>query len=213
MRLLDAFFQAGLPVLRGEGLLLRLPKSGDYEAWRDLRDASRRFLTPWEPSWSADELTRRAFRIRLLRYRQDARERSGYTFFVFDGDGRTLYGGVTIGLIRRGVAQCCTLGYWMGEAHAGAGIMSRAVEVLKPFVFDVESLHRIEAACLPSNARSIGLLEKSGFRREGYLRNYLKIAGSWEDHYLYSLLAEDWTRSGATSSTDSAAAGKDAASA
>ena len=72
--------------------------------------------------------------------------------------------------------------------------MHRAIETLKPFVFDVEGLHRIEAACLPANARSIRLLEKSGFRREGYLHKYLKIAGAWEDHHLYSLLAEDWMR-------------------
>lgn len=211
MRFLDALLTPGLPIIRGDGVLLRLPRGRDYEGWRTLREASRRFLTPWEPLWTADELSRSAYRIRLLRYRQDARERSGYTFFVFDPAGRTLYGGVTVGQIRRGVAQSCTLGYWMGETHAGTGIMSRAVEALKPFVFDVESLHRIEAACLPSNARSIRLLEKSGFRREGYLRNYLKIAGAWEDHYIYSLLAEDWTRSGTTSSTDPASAGTDPA--
>ena len=207
MRLLDALLGPGLPTLSGDGIRLRLPRARDYEGWRALRQDSRNFLTPWEPSWTADELSRTAFRIRLMRYRQDARERSGYTFFIVDPSENTLYGGVTVGQIRRGVAQSCTLGYWMGEAHAGRGIMFRAVEALKPFVFDVEGLHRMEAACLPSNVRSIRLLEKSGFRREGYLQKYLKIAGSWEDHYLYSLLAEDWTRSGTTSRIDPATAG------
>lgn len=196
MRLFDALFSPAYPSIPGDGVLLRMPIGRDYESWRALRHASRQFLVPWEPLWTSDELSRKAFRIRLMRYRQEARERSGYTFFLFDPSGRTLYGGVTIGLIRRGVAQSCTLGYWMGEPYAGSGLMHRAVEALKPFVFDVEGLHRMEAACLPSNARSIRLLEKSGFRREGYLQKYLKIAGSWEDHYLYSLLAEDWTRSG-----------------
>ena len=194
MRLFDVFSGPPLPTLRGEDLLLRLPRSRDYETWRTLRQASRQFLSPWEPSWTSDELSRQAFSLRLLRYRRDARERAGYSFFLFDGSARTLYGGVTIGLIRRGVSQSCTLGYWMGEAHAGKGHMQRAIEALKPFVFDVEGLHRIEAACLPTNQRSIRLLEKSGFRREGYLQKYLKIAGVWEDHHLYSLLAEDWMR-------------------
>lgn len=185
---------------------MRLPRGRDYESWRAVRHESRRFLTPWEPLWTEEELSRRSYRTRLTRARQEARERSGYTFFVLDAAGRTVQGGVTIGQIRRGVSQSCTLGYWMGEPHAGRGLMHRAVELLKPFVFDVEGLHRVEAACLPTNARSIRLLEKSGFRREGYLHKYLKIAGSWEDHYLYSILAEDWARSGTTSPSPSAAA-------
>ena len=69
------------------------------------------------------------------------------------------------------------------------------IEQMKLFAFDVHRLHRIEAACLPRNKRSIGLLEKCGFVREGHLRSYLKIAGRWEDHYLYSLLAEEWSSS------------------
>ncbi|BDA83107.1 GCN5 family N-acetyltransferase [Aureimonas sp. SA4125] len=194
MRLFDVFSGPPLPTVRGDGVLLRLPRRRDYEAWRSLRQASRDFLAPWEPSWTSDELSRQAFSLRMLRYRRDARERASYSFLLFDGSGTTLHGGVTVGLVRRGVAQSCTLGYWMGEAYAGKGHMHRAIEALKPFVFDIEGLHRVEAACLPSNQRSICLLEKSGFRREGYLRQYLKIAGAWEDHYLYSLLADDWMR-------------------
>lgn len=197
MGFLDRWLTPTLPQIESDGVVLRLPEERDFEPWRRLREASRSFLTPWEPLWTPDELSRRAYRQRLLRYRQDARERSAYTFFLFEAATGTLLGGITVGQIRRGVAQSCTLGYWMGEAHAGAGWMHRAVEGLKPFIFEVEGLHRIEAACLPSNERSIRLLEKSGFRREGYLRNYLKIAGHWEDHHLYSHLAEDRTRPGA----------------
>ncbi|WP_062221986.1 MULTISPECIES: GNAT family N-acetyltransferase [unclassified Aureimonas] len=183
------------PVLNGPGILLRMPRPGDYERWRALREESRAFLTPWEPSWSPGELSRPAFRLRLSRYRRDARERGSYTFFVFDPTGQVLYGGLTLGRIQRGVAQSATLGYWMGERHAGRGIMSRAVRTICIFAFEIEGLHRVEAACVPRNGRSIGLLESCGFRREGHLRQYLKIAGVWEDHLLYSLLAEDWAAS------------------
>ena len=192
---LDWVQASSQPVLSGPGILLRMPRRGDYERWRELREASRAFLTPWEPSWSGSELSRTAFRLRLSRYRRDARERSSFTFFVFDPSGETLYGGLTLGRIQRGVAQAGTLGYWMGERHAGRGIMSRAVRTISIFAFEIEGLHRIEAACVPSNARSIALLESCGFRREGHLRRYLKIAGVWEDHLLYSLLAEDWAAS------------------
>lgn len=199
MRLLDWFSGSSAPVLEGEGLVLRLPRGSDYRRWRELREESRAFLTPWEPAWTEDELTPKAYRYRLARYRQEARARSGYTFLIFNEDGRTLLGGLTLGLIRRGVAQTGTLGYWMGERHAGAGHMSRAVRLVTRYAFQTEGLHRLEAACLPSNAASNALLTKSGFRREGHLRKYLMIAGRWEDHYLYALLAEDWSSSPAKS--------------
>ncbi len=192
MGLLDALLAPARPVLAGSRVGLRMPRMRDHESWSRVRNESRDFLQPWEPTWTADELSRRAFRLRLARYAQEARERSGFTFFLVDLASDEPLGGATIGQIRRGVAQSCTLGYWMGERHAGRGLMREAVGLLQGFVFEVENLHRIEAACLPTNARSIALLERTGFRREGYLRKYLRIAGEWEDHHLYSLVAEDW---------------------
>jgi len=69
--------------------------------------------------------------------------------------------------------------------------MTEAVRAVVPFVFGTLRLHRIEAACLPHNAASTRLLEKVGFQREGYARRYLCIAGAWQDHVLYALVAED----------------------
>lgn len=192
MRLLDWAQASARPSLTGRGVSLRLPRASDYPQWRELRETSRDFLTPWEPLWSEVELSRAAYRLRLRRYRRDARDRASYTFFVFDESGTRLQGGLTLGRIQRGVAQSATLGYWMGAPFAGRGVMARAVEAVCIFAFEVERLHRIEAACLPKNERSTRLLEKSGFRLEGHLRDYLKIAGVWEDHHLYSLLIDDW---------------------
>ena len=196
MGLIDHFSRPSVPALTGEGVLLRMPRRSDFPAWRSLREDSRQFLTPWEPVWSEEELAWPSFRRRIARYNNEARDGSGYSFFIFDEAGVTLLGGVTLGHIRRGVAQAATLGYWMGERFSSKGHMRRAVEAVKLFAFEIEGLHRIEAACLPSNQRSIRLLERAGFSREGYLRAYLKIAGTWEDHCLYALLAEEWSRSG-----------------
>ena len=195
MGFLDHLTAAPIPSMEGSEIVLRAPRRRDFDAWANLRNDSRGFLKPWEPQWSSDELSPEAFRARLRRYEQDAREKTSYTFFMFDRSGQTLYGGTTIGHIRRGVSQNCMLGYWMGEAHAGKGLMRQAVELLKLFAFDIQGLHRMEAACLPTNQRSIGLLTACGFTREGYLRRYLKIAGRWEDHLLFGLLAEEWSRS------------------
>ena len=88
-----------------------------------------------------------------------------------------LVGGLTLANIRRGVAQAGSLGYWIGEPFARRGLMTGAVRALVPFAFGSLRLHRLEAACIPSNAASIRLLEKTGFVREGYAREYLASTG------------------------------------
>lgn len=179
------------PVVRGDGIYLRTPTLADHGEWARLRAESRGFLAPWEPIWPSDDLEKAAFRRRLRRYGRELREDAGYPFFLFRGHDHVLLGGLTLSNIRRGVTQACSMGYWMGERHAGQGYMANAVRAVIPYVFETLKLHRIEAACLPTNASSIHLLEKVGFQREGYARRYLCIAGDWRDHLLYALLAED----------------------
>lgn len=178
-----------IPTIVGEGVSLRVPQMADYQPWADMRAASRDFLKPWEPIWPADDLSRLAFRRRLKRYVRELEQDQAYPFFVF-GPANELVGGVTLSQVRRGVSQTCAIGYWMGKAHAGRGLMTAAVRALTPFVFEGLKLRRIEAACLPRNAASIRLLEKTGFEREGYARQYLCIDGLWQDHLLYALLRE-----------------------
>jgi len=165
---------------------LRVPQMGDFEEWAELREASRDFLAPWEPTWPADDLSRASFRRRLRRYAEDQRSDLAYPYFIFRNEDQKLVGGVTLTNIRRGVAQAGSLGYWMGVAYARQGYMTAAVRALVPFAFSTLKLHRIEAACIPENAASVRLLEKTGFVREGYAREYLCINGIWQDHLLYA---------------------------
>jgi ribosomal-protein-alanine N-acetyltransferase len=176
--------------IRGEGIYLRPPEMRDFEAWAGLRERSRPFLTPWEPTWAGDDLTRASFRRRLRRNAQEIENDEAYPFLIFCNDDIVL-GGLTLGQIKRGVAQATTLGYWMGEPYAGKGFMSAAVRAAIQFAFTALRLHRIEAACLPHNSVSIGLLERVGFQREGYARAYLRINGLWQDHLLLALLESD----------------------
>jgi ribosomal-protein-alanine N-acetyltransferase len=179
------------PAIEGEGLYLRQPQMSDFPEWAALRERSRSFLEPWEPIWPADDLTRGAFRRRLKRYAEDQRADHAYSFFIFRSAGNVLAGGVTLSNVRRGVAQQCSMGYWVGAPYARQGVMSCALRVLIPFCFDNLRLHRLEAACIPTNVASIRLLEKSGFQREGYARQYLCINGIWQDHLLYARLKDD----------------------
>jgi ribosomal-protein-alanine N-acetyltransferase len=179
------------PTLRGPRVFLRAPVIGDFGQWARLREQSRSFLTPWEPIWPADDLTKIAFRRRIRRYQREIRNGTGFPFFVFSPDGETLVGGLTLAQVQRGVTQSAVLGYWMGAPHAGKGLMSAAVRCVVGFAFDTLHLNRVEAACLPHNAPSIHLLEKVGFTREGYARKYLCIDGRWQDHLLFGLVRDD----------------------
>lgn len=174
--------------------MLRTPQMSDYPAWAELRAASREFLTPWEPLWATDELSRASFRRRVRHYLRDLREDVGYALFIFANSTGSLVGGLTLCNVRRGVTQSCTLGYWVGGKYAQQGYMTAAVRAVVPFVFDSLELHRLEAACLPTNTASIKLLEKTGFKREGLARRYLRINGVWQDHLLYALLDTDTRR-------------------
>lgn len=177
-------------LVRGEGLYLRPPEMGDFEAWTALRAQSRRFLTPWEPTWPSDDLTRSAFRRRVKRNQQEINNDEAYPFLLFRDDD-VLAGGLTLGQVKRGVVQAATLGYWIGEVYARQGLMSAAVRAVTCYAFATLRLHRIEASCLPHNEASRKLLERTGFAREGYARAYLRINGVWQDHLLFGLLESD----------------------
>jgi len=183
------------PLIRTQNLILRAPLAGDYSAWANLRMESREFLTPWEPVWTEDDLTRASFRLRVKRAAREIATDEAYSLFILDARSETLLGGLTLGLVRRGVAQACTLGYWMGQRHAGKGHMTEAVRGALDFAFSELALHRVEAACLPHNEPSRRLLERVGFTREGEARGYLRINGVWADHLLYGILASELRRS------------------
>lgn len=191
------FFRRDLPVLTGQTIVLRTPTAEDYHQWSRLRRASRIFLEPWEPLWSEDELDRPGWRRRLGRNREDMAQGVATAFLIFERRTNELLGGITISNIRHGVAESANIGYWMGEKHAGKGIMVEAVRLVCRYAFSTLALHRVEAACIPGNNRSIRVLEKAGFRREGLLRSYLRINGEWQDHFLYALIAGEPIQEGA----------------
>jgi [ribosomal protein S5]-alanine N-acetyltransferase len=180
------------PVLLGPRVTLRAARAADYEEWADLRRRSRDFLKPFEPRWSESDLSRRVFLSRLKRAREEAHQGTDYSFLVYlrQPEREVLVGGITLSNIRRRAAQYVTLGYWMGQDFVGQGLMTEAVGAVIPFAFDTLGLHRIHAAFLPTNAASRRVLEKNGFREEGYAENYLQIDGKWCDHVLFGLTRE-----------------------
>jgi len=193
---LPRLFNLQPPALRigGPHVWLRPPERGDWQEWATLRGESRSFLTPWEPAWPSDALTRASFRRRIARYAMDWRSDQGYSFFIFRHGDNVLLGGIGLSNVRRGVAETGSLGYWIGQRHARQGYMLEALRLSLEFCFSRLRLHRVEAACLPSNMPSRGLLSKAGFREEGYAQKYLCIDGVWQDHVLFAMLHEEWRK-------------------
>jgi [ribosomal protein S5]-alanine N-acetyltransferase len=190
MAFLSSIFPAEEPAALVQGrVLLRQPRMEDFEPWAALRERSRAFLEPWEPQWGEHDLTSYGFRQRIRSYGQQVRRDAAYPFFIFNSEDERLLGAITLSNVRRGVAQMCTVGYWIGEEHARRGYMTDALEAATQYAFTDLGLHRVEAACLPANVASMALLKRSDFVLEGLARNYLKIAGKWQDHLLFARLA------------------------
>ena len=178
--------------LTGKRVFLRPPKRRDALKWQKLRMASKSFLVPWEPSWDASSCTRRAYLRYLKNSNYLANMDRAYSFLIFKIEDKTLLGGINIGNVRRGVSQSASLGYWIGAKHSRNGYMKEALKLLIPSLFVDLRLNRIEAATLEENIASKNLLKKIGFKKEGVLRKYLKINGTWRDHILYGLLENDF---------------------
>ena len=196
MALLDWISEATGPVVKGQGVIMRPPRLGDHEAWAALRQASHAYLQPWEPTWPEDDLTRTAFKRRMSIYQREMEAGNAWPFFIFTEGDRTLVGAITISNIRRGVADTGTLGYWIGKPFAGRGHGTAADRAMTRYAFDELNLHRVEAACVPTNEGSRRVLEKSGFEHEGRARAYLKINGAWADHLLFGCVNDGATRDG-----------------
>jgi [ribosomal protein S5]-alanine N-acetyltransferase len=174
-----------------ERLILRLPQHADFRQWSDLRRHSAGFLTPWEPTWSDDHLTRRAFTNRVSWAARCYRNDTALPLFLIRKGDDVLVGAITLDNIRRGPAQAGTLGYWVGAPFVRQGYMREAIGAVVHHAFTAMDLSRIEAACLPENAASRGVLERAGFKYEGVAQSYLQINGRWRNHVLYSSLRHD----------------------
>ena len=174
-----------------ERMTLRLPEHADWRQWSEVREASAEFLVKWEPVWSNDHLTRRAFTNRVYWAQRAEAQGQALPVLLIRREDQQLLGALTLDNIRRGPAQTGTFGYWIGEPFARQGYMREAILALTHHAFTRLDLSRLEAACLPENLPSRGVLEKCGFKYEGVAQSYLQINGRWRNHVLYANLRGD----------------------
>ena len=179
------------PKIETERMTLRLPSHADYRTWAELREGSADHLVQWEPVRAPDHLSRKAFTNRVYWAARAEAQGTALPLMLIRRADNLLIGAITLDNIRRGPVQAGTLGYWIGRPHARQGYMREAIQSVVHHAFQVMDLSRIEAACLPENAPSRGVLEKCGFKYEGVAQSYLQINGRWRNHVLYANLRHD----------------------
>ncbi|WP_329102169.1 GNAT family N-acetyltransferase [Micromonospora sp. NBC_01699] len=165
----------------------RLVQLDDVPVLAELARVNRDFLAPWEPIRDEDYFTVEGHRPVIETVLEQHQRGAALPHVILDS-GRVV-GRITLNTIVRGPFQSCSLGYWVGAADNGRGVASAAVRTIIGVAFEELGLHRIEASVLLHNAASQRVLERAGFVRFGVAPNYLKIAGSWQDHAIYQLLA------------------------
>ncbi len=176
---------------RGGNVILRHPKWAEFNDWADLRRRNHAYLSPWEPTWNSEHLTRAAYKARLSALKKMTANDTGYPFHMFRASDERLIGACNVLEVRRHVAQTAQIGYWLGEEYSGQGFARAGVRAVTRFCFDTLGLHRVEAAVQPENKRSVRLLEALGFQQEGLARGTLKINGVWQDHLIFARLSND----------------------
>ncbi len=171
---------------------LRPPARADAPLFLAAVRASRRLHRGWvQPPSTAERYA--AFVSRYGRLpRSDPRALTHVGWLAVRRDDEALVGVFNLSEIVRGAFQSGYLGYYAFAPHAGAGYMSGGLALVLDESFRTLGLHRVEVNVQPTNARSIAMVERAGFVREGYSRRYVKIAGRWRDHLRFAMLAEEW---------------------
>jgi ribosomal-protein-alanine N-acetyltransferase len=197
-KLLKVFHKKGDHVIRIESdrLHLRTFVETDAKNLAKLMQRNKYFWATYEPLHDADFYTEEAQYRKILEGLHLQRSNREFSFGIFTKNEEQLIGHISLYAIKRLPYNSAFIGYSIDEQFTRQGIATEAVREVVQFGFNVLNLHRIEAYVSPKNIASVKVLEKAHFKREGLLRELLYINGSWEDHYIYALLQDDFFQKG-----------------
>lgn len=146
--------------------------------------ASRELHRPWVDPPDTPE--------RFAAYLEHSHRQNQAAYVVRHDPCGGLVGYVSVGNMVRRAFQSAYLGYAAFEGHAGRGLMVAGLRAVVDMAFGELGLHRVEANIQPANVKSIGLVRKLGFEREGFSPRYLMVDGDWRDHERWALRSEQW---------------------
>ncbi|MEW9502246.1 GNAT family N-acetyltransferase [Jeotgalibacillus marinus] len=179
-------------LLKSERLYFRPLTMADVDTFVELLERNRHFWTIHEPKHHESFYTRDVQLEKLAETQQQVKLGKEYTWGIFLSDTSQLIGSISVYSIRRLPFSSAHIGYSLDESMTQQGFGTEALIAALRFAFRDFGLHRVEALVSPRNEASIKMLEKVGMVREGQLRKNLFINGRWEDHYLYSMIEDEF---------------------
>ncbi len=168
-------------------LNLRILKPNSAYEVLDYYKRNHNFLNEWEPKRTKDFYTLSYQKRKLYMEYNMFKEKSLVRFWIFKKDDNKLIGNVCYSNIIMGNFKSCFLGYKLDKDEINKGYMTEAIARTVQIMFEDFDLHRIEANVVPRNDRSLKVMEKLNFEREGFSKRYLEINGKWEDHIHFAV--------------------------
>lgn len=183
-----------LPRIETERLVLRVPVPADAEEMAAFVSRNREHFAPWEPDRDEEYYTVGRWRTVLERVVDGVRDGALLQLVLCPkaSGGPGIVGKCTLSEIVRGPFQAAYLGFGLDRDAVGQGLMTEALRAVIEHALTELGLHRIMANYMPANVRSAAVLQRLGFEREGFARDYLFLAGAWRDHVLTALTRERW---------------------
>lgn len=175
-------------------LVLRPPRTNDVAEIRRLLRRNHEHLKPWNPAPPPGEDPSSITEVSktVLRQRRDWKRGTSFVFMVsLREEPAHFIGKIALNGVMRGAMYGAYLGYWMDAEHCGKGLVTEGIGAVLDFAFGSAGLHRIQAAIMPRNDKSLRVIGKLGFRQEGLAERYLQIAGKWEDHLVFAKTREE----------------------
>jgi ribosomal-protein-alanine N-acetyltransferase len=180
--------------LEGPRVVVRSTDDGDARRFAAYFDRNRSHLAPWEVAHDESFYTEEHWRERLRSYTDERARGTMQRMCIFEKpDEDSLAGAISmVNVVTRAPVWNARVGYSLDAKKEGRGLMSEALGLVVRYAFDELHLKRLVAGHVPHNARSAKVLERAGFVREGYFREYLLVGGKWHDHVETSLINADW---------------------
>lgn len=175
----------------GRNIYIRQLDTSDATALLELQISNKEFFQAYTPKRIEGFYTIEGQTNAIEANIAKSESGSSYSFGIFLNETDQLIGNVALTEILRGSLQSCYIGYSMDQQQNGKGYMTEAVILAVDFAFKELELHRIEAGVMPHNIRSMKVLEKAGFHKEGIAIKNVKINDKWEDHQVLAIVGAD----------------------
>lgn len=175
----------------GERIYIRYLDISDAEAVLDLQLRNKEFFKKYTTTKNQDFYTLKSQEEIIKDNARKKENDEKYSFGIFTKDSNELIGNIALTEVLRGSLESCYIGYYLDMLYNGKGYMTEVVKLVVEFAFGNLKLHRIEAGVMPHNIRSMSVLEKAGFQKEGIAHKNVKINGVWQDHQVLAIVSEN----------------------